>query len=281
MKTYIIYHNYKPGKPCADGQTAAWIAAKALPNAEVIGWVYQTPPPDFLKPGDSVICVDFSFPAAVLNQWEQQGIKVTIIDHHESALNNLSGLSDRILLDFDLSECGATLTWKYFFPNQPMPVFLNYVRDRDLWNWDLAETYAVHEAMGAIGRTFQLFDKLAAMSKQELLNYLLPIGEPLAAPKQKLVREVASRFTWSNVAGYNVPLVQLEKHEERLASEVCTVLYKRFPQAPFTACVSVRADGINYELRSDKNGNDTNVYAIAETLGGGGHRNSAGYRISK
>jgi oligoribonuclease NrnB/cAMP/cGMP phosphodiesterase (DHH superfamily) len=160
-----------------------------------------------------------------------------------------------------------------------MPLFLNYVRDRDLWNWDIAETYAVHEAMGAIGRTFQLFDKLAAMSKQELLDYLLPIGEPLAAPKQKLVREVANRFTWSNVAGYTVPLVQLQEHEERLASEVCTVLYKLFPQAPFTACV--RADGVSYELRSDKNGNNTSVRAIAETLGGGGHRNSAGYRIFK
>lgn len=158
-----------------------------------------------------------------------------------------------------------------------MAAFLSKSTHRDLWNWDLEETYPVHEAMGAIGRTFQLFDKLAVMSKQELLDYLLPIGEPLAAPKQKLVREVANRFTWSNVAGYTVPLVQLQEHEERLASEVCTVLYKRFPQAPFSACI--RADGVSHELRSDRNGNNTNVYAIAETLGGGGHRNSAGFRV--
>lgn len=120
MTYYIIYHQYKPGSDCPDGLAASWIAAKALPEAKVIGWVYQTPAPDFLKSGDSVVCVDFSFPAAVLNQWYSQGIEVIIIDHHESALNNLSGLSDRILLNFDLSECGATLTWRHFFPNQPI-----------------------------------------------------------------------------------------------------------------------------------------------------------------
>ena len=147
---------------------------------------------------------------------------------------------------------------------------------RDLWNWELDETYAVHEALGALGRKFALLDRLAPMTREQLLWFLLPIGEPLAAPKQKLVQEVADRFEWADVAGYKVPLVKLQPTEDRLVSEVCTVLYKRFPAAPFTACLM--SDGISYGLRSDKNGNNTDVGAIAKSQGGGGHRNASGFQ---
>ena len=43
--TKIIYHKINKLQPCPDGETAAWTALKKYPDAEVIGWEYQTEPP--------------------------------------------------------------------------------------------------------------------------------------------------------------------------------------------------------------------------------------------
>lgn len=271
----IIYHQIKPGVDCPDGLAASWTVSLAHPGSKILGWCYQTEPPAIEELGEKVIIVDFSFPRAVIEGWVDAGIEVEIIDHHPTALDHLSGLSDRILFKYDDKECGATLAWKHFFPDKPMPVFLEYVRDRDLWDKLLPYTEEVHEAVAALRRTFALYDRLAMMTKEELLWFLLPIGDPLVAPKRAKVAEIAARHEWKELAGYRIPVVTLDKSEERFTSDVCAVLYNQYPDAPFSACIT--SDG-SWSLRSNKHGNNFDVRAIAEQFQGGGHLNASGFR---
>lgn len=290
MSTKIIYHQVKPGADCPDGIAAAYVASLAYPNAEIVGWTYQSEDLPEVHPGDQLVIVDFSFEYDVIEKWIRQGVELVVLDHHKTAEQELSrfltgNFTDQLInrdkydIRFDMNECGASMAWKYFFPNKPMPPFLEYVRDRDLWDFALPKTEEIHEAVAALRRTFHLFDMLFLMSQEELIRFIAPIGEKRLAPKRKAIADAVSRHQWEDVAGYKVPLVRLNEDgsEDRLTSDICMTLYRQYPEALFSACIA--SDG-GYSLRSDKNKPDGgfDVGALAATLGGGGHRNASGFK---
>ena len=139
---YVIYHLAKPKVNCPDGIAAAWVCHKYNPQAKILGMSYGEELP-ILPDNCSVMCVDFSFSQNQLDEMRSRGIKVTIIDHHVSAFELLTSLQGQIVNKYiklnnnkdlsesennkenqkisnfneyqyiyDISECGATLTWK-------------------------------------------------------------------------------------------------------------------------------------------------------------------------
>lgn len=273
MKSLIIYHQVKECVDCPDGIAATWVASKAIADADILGCVYGDVPD--VSDYEQIVIVDFSFPVPIIEGWVSQGKSITVIDHHKTAWENFQNLSNQVFRSFDMDECGATLTWKHFFPDQPMPIFLQYIRDRDLWNHELEFTEEIHEASASIGRTFDFFDKIAPMTKNELFAYLVPIGSKALKPKREAVARASNRVRFGVVAGWgNIPYVETTKDEDRLVSDICSKLYRKFKNAPFVACFT--SDG-KWSLRSNKDGNDTDVSAIAKSMGGGGHKNSAGF----
>ena len=298
FKTFIIYHQVKPGVDCPDGIAAAWVAKKKYPDAELIGFTYDQVDSWFEKipasKGDDIVIVDFSFPGSIIRQWLDHGVSVELIDHHVTAMNDLKDFANSIkngtpghyIQEFDLEECGATLAWKKFFPDVEMPYWLHHIRDRDLWNFELPDTPYVHEALSQLRSQikdreilFRFFDGLSTLDQYELHDFLYYIGNPALEAKAKKVDEIASRmdFELFNPGDFIIPVVRLNPDgtEDRYVSDVCSKLYKAHPNAHFVACVT--SDG-TWSLRSDKDGNNTDVGAIAKALGGGGHRNAAGFK---
>ncbi len=280
-KNKIIYHQVKTGIDCPDGIAAAWVARKIYPDAEIIGCCYQGELP-VVEEGDRLIIVDFSFRTDILESWAGIAKKVVVIDHHQTAMDDLANLSDRVTQRFDMSECGATLTWKYFFPEKPVPSFLQYVRDRDLWNFDLPESEEIHEAVANIGRSFALFDALERMSQEQLIEAFAPFGKRLLAPKRKRIAEIAETAYWSSVADRKILVVEIPQTETRLTSDVCSYLYKQHPESPFImSYTEIPEEGWGLGFRSDKKGSNFDVSAIARVFGGGGHRNAAGAKVKE
>lgn len=112
MNTQIIYHEVKPGIDCPDGVMAAATVSLAYPDAVIVGDSYQDN--DWYDENDpcayvncKLIIVDFSYPAHWLNHWENNGCRVTVIDHHAPKFPMLSGFSGAIL---DANECGGYAT---------------------------------------------------------------------------------------------------------------------------------------------------------------------------
>ena len=102
----------------------------------------------------------------MLNGWQREGKDVIVIDHHKTAMQSLEGLSDAITKRFDMQECGATLAWKTFFPKEPVPVLLQYVRDRDLWLKELPLTEETHIAFSTLRYGLKTIEaKFAVISK--------------------------------------------------------------------------------------------------------------------
>jgi oligoribonuclease NrnB/cAMP/cGMP phosphodiesterase (DHH superfamily) len=312
--TKIIYHKINQNTNCPDGYSAAWIALKKYPDAEIIGWEYQTEPPltsdkltnlfkllvrsfsknvkhpqkTLITPGDRIVIVDFSFPKEVLDSWVAIGVEVIVIDHHKTAQKMLEGFAGGILR-FDMEKCGAMLTWEYFFPDKPVPEFIKYVQDQDLWQWSLRYSKEVREAFGSLGRNFKTFNFLETLSGDEFVEYMLSIGEPLVKAREEKVKAIASRHKDTFLDEYIIKAVELTEDELPLTSDVCAFLYNQFPDVPFTACYNYEPQNllqkllrktktVKWSLRSsNKNPNAVDVSAVAKKRGGGGHHSAAGF----
>ena len=75
--------------------------------------------------------------------------EVIVLDHHITALNNLAGLDQELknlTLHLDMNQSGAMLAWRYFH-NVPAPRLIECVQDRDLWQWQLAESYDLNTGL--------------------------------------------------------------------------------------------------------------------------------------
>ena len=117
MKSNLVrVHQVKPDIDCPDGIAAAWVLSQLFQDqADYQGWCYEFQKLPDVSNYSKIFIVDFSFPQKVLEDWADQGKSISVIDHHKTALQDLSGLSDRIRKRFDLDECGATLTRRTFF----------------------------------------------------------------------------------------------------------------------------------------------------------------------
>lgn len=273
MKTIIIYHKVNPTTDCPDGKAASWIAAKVYPDAEIMGCCYGDTP---VFSNSRLVIVDFAFPASQLEKYADDGCEVIVIDHHKTAMNDLANLSSRILARFDMNECGATLTWKHFFPDKVVPAFLNYVKDRDLWNFDLPYSEEIHECVSSLRKSFTLYDVLEPLTQDELIKLLVPTGVKLLQPKRNRIKEIAATAKWRKVFDYEVLVVETPYEDARLVSDICSYIYNTNPTTLFVVSITQQEDVYLISFRSNKKTHNFDVSVLAKQLGGGGHHQSAG-----
>lgn len=253
----IWYH----GENCRDGFGSAYAAWKLwgdrptyLPLED-----RMNPPPH--TAADAIYILDFSFPRKVLEKLDKDVSSLTVIDHHASAQRDLAGLDFAI---FDMEHSGAVLAWQYFHPRQEVPELLRYVQDRDLWLWELPESREVNYALRAypLG-DFELWDRL-------LVQALKVEGRPIVRFMDQVIREDALGKAFElEIAGEDFVVV----NSPIFRSEIPDALRQR--GSPASATYADGPGGRGWSLRSD---GTVDVSKIAETFGGGGHAESAGFR---
>ena len=290
----VIYH----GK-CADGFTAAWIANRyfrtrkdsPLP-ADDNGWavdaipaVYGEMPPDVT--GRVVYIVDFSYPREVILAMAGLAKRITIIDHHKTAIENLEGVAQEamkrhpacpVVTQFSVERSGAWLTWEYFFTNDrhnPVPDLVALVDDRDRWVFKDKRSRPFAAGLFARGYTIDEWDEAATA---EGLAKTIEDGEAIERKQQKDISELLDVMTvWQVIAGEAVPTANLSYMS---ASDACVELLRRHPDAKFAATWFLRTDGRRvYSLRS-RQGSDVDVGNIARMFGGGGHMHASGFTLT-
>jgi oligoribonuclease NrnB/cAMP/cGMP phosphodiesterase (DHH superfamily) len=245
--------------------------------------------------------VDFSYPKAVLEAFLAARIgfrkgdapQVIVLDHHASAQRDLEPLAAMrlpgLMIIFDMAESGATLTWKYlktggWDPRQDpeveglehsMPTFFTYVRDRDLWRFQLPQSKAISLAYWAIDKDWLTIEQFAQdLDEAEGYHRIVTEGTAMARYAHALVREQAERFFLGTLAGYTVPIVNVTT----LFSEVGDYLCTRHPEYAFCAYFFDRADRRQWGLRGH---GKVDLSALAKEFGGGGHATAAGFTTER
>ena len=188
-------------------------------------------------------------------------------------------------LNFDISKCGAVLTWEYFFPDEPVPAFLLYVQDRDLWQWLQPKSKEINEAFGHIrhGQTrnqiISEMTRLSGFSQKDLMYHFETLGQMLLAPKRERSQLLANNAHWVNAWGYRFLAAPLDSHDAFYYNEVMEILYTENPESPFVCTYINLGNEYKLSFRSRQKYDSFDVSKLARSLDGGGHENAAGAKL--
>jgi oligoribonuclease NrnB/cAMP/cGMP phosphodiesterase (DHH superfamily) len=220
--------------------------------------------------------VDFSYKRGVVERMLNMAYRVTLIDHHKTAIEDLRdlGVRHRNYYNFcDLERSGATLAWDYLFPNEPRPLLLGHVEDRDLWRFKLAGTREIQANIFSYEYSFELWDKLMAAGQVELLQMTVA-GAAIERKHHKDIAELVKVCQRRMLIGnYDVPVASLPYTFSSDAGHLMA------QGELFAACYWDVADGRIFSLRSADTGLD--VADVAKEFGGGGHARAAGFKVPR
>ena len=294
-KTLIAYH-----ADCIDGFTSAWVCYKGLTEARGVDpdsitlfpTAYDRLPELLaeISTYNLIYIVDFSLPLDSLLSLQRHlpqylpTRKITIIDHHKTAWDAYAGdlKSERYTgtvygteVILDLNECGASLVWNHFFPEEPMPILIRYVKDYDLWTHKRAYTKEVDRFLRLQPQTLKAWTALAALFEDEIWTTdTIQIGKSLLDQHSQIVDDIvetATPITLDGVLGLSANCTPNFSNDvgERLA---------RISDTFGSTWSQTGKSQVKFSLRSI--GDSCDVEKIAGVFGGGGHRNAAGFTLS-
>lgn len=264
MKTHIIYH-----AGCSDGAAAALIAKAELPGAELIPAQYDEP--FDLEPlrRSAVYVLDFSFDRETIKALADE-CQLVVLDHHATAQKALEGIPGCV---FDMNKCGARLTWEHFHGTRPVPWWLDYIEDRDLWRWKLPYSKGVSAAMRSYGVSLDGLREALLWENgrsHRQMDELIRDGEAILREQEQVVRAHVERSERVKMFGSEVSVVNATVLQSEIAGELAI-------EGDFGAVWFSRPDGARvWSLRSRKK--HVNVGELAKREGGGGHPAAAGFK---
>lgn len=266
-KTWVLYH-----AECLDGFGAAWAAWKALGAEAQYQPVRHGYPAPGMPAGRIVYILDFCYCPKQLVELAATADRVVVLDHHESARKAFEyavqdGLEipPNLYAHFDMAHSGCVLAWHHFHPDQPLPPVLAHIEDRDLWRHELPGTREINQALFL--RLPIRFEDVEGLC----LRGLEQEGRVLCRQQQQNVQRLMNSrhpVCLSGIKGLavNAPPQFASDLGEALARASGTfgLVYHFNGQRQRWDC-SLRSRG------------EFDVARLAVQLGGGGHRNAAGF----
>lgn len=206
-----------------------------------------------------MVIVDFSYGRETLEAMAEQTKHLLVLDHHVTAEKALAGLPYAY---FDLKKSGAVLAWEWAH-DRPVPWLLEYIQDKDLWNWALPASREINAAIASHPYDFELWSRLSKKTLEQE-------GRAILRYESELVSKLAAQAVLVEFQGAVVPSVQsavlTSQIGERLSAD-----------HPFCLIWHDRDGRRYYSLRSRQDGAD--VGTIAASFGGGGHTHAAGFSV--
>ena len=306
MKIVCIYH-------CVD--LDGWMSAAIvkhwfnstveIPNVkgvpintlQFIGYNYGQPIPD-LSEYDKVIMCDISFPIDEMEKLRQiYQDKFIWIDHHISAIKAADERTNNYyegLRDTKFAAC--ELTWKYFFPNEPMPEIVRLLGRYDCFGHKgtdkeqevLEFQYGARQCISNYEEAYVYLYKHIESSKGAMLSFDISIDGILNKGKaiyQYLCTE--AKQTYKN--GFEVWFNNGDNTSAGCTYKFICINKERFNPINFgidyhkdgydgCACFHYANGMWNFSIYNDNGLVDCSV--IAKQYGGGGHKGAAGFILN-
>ncbi|AYV79688.1 MAG: DHH family phosphohydrolase [Faunusvirus sp.] len=268
--TIIIYH-----KNCSDGFGSAYAAWKVLGDtADYHAAMYNPAPheiPDVTN--KTVYLCDFSYTYPVICEMIKKAKSLLILDHHKTSFEALTLLPDKYKI-IDQTHSGAWLTWRHFHPDKEVPRLINYIQDRDLWQFKLPNSEHFFARFKAVPFEFKEYDLYMDDKK---FDSLMAEGRIIYEYEQHTIR-ASLKHAALQLARLpdNKYYIIAYLNSSTLKSELGNELCKRYKMADFAVVYSY--DDISNKtfcsLRSTDEQKDVEI--VAKMFNGGGHRNASG-----
>jgi len=295
----VLYHagcgDWQTSRACvADGFGGAyafWSKLKQNQSVEYIGCGHY-PNEKLITEmcGHNVVMVDICFEKDFMLKLEKVCNRLIVLDHHKTTPEQLpQSLQEYSIVD--MTKSGCALAWEYCYglqalaesedqyqewlsgarPKQePLPLFLAYIQDRDLWAWKLPETKAFTTAFyGSIPFEFEEYHRFR--SESEVVK-MINKGNTILEYNNKQIENLLRGTYETTFLGYQVAVVESGMYQSELGSSLNA------------------RDGIDFAMIWRYNHHDDNIKVclrskdhkvdvseIAKCFGGGGHRNVSGF----
>jgi oligoribonuclease NrnB/cAMP/cGMP phosphodiesterase (DHH superfamily) len=197
---YAIYH-----KNCQDGFSSLIVLLKAKRITQDAIIYHDVPsatrPPPNID-NKNIIIMDTAYKYEVLKEIIERANSVVFIDHHVTIKDDVQKLKshnkNKVKIIYDEQESGASLTWKFLFPNKPLPLYIRYIRDNDIGTWKLKHTrpfiyalrvkYEIDLKYDIVKMWKELFDK-------KVVKKLIKTGKIYEEYAESLLDENARRYS--------------------------------------------------------------------------------------
>jgi len=262
MNNIIVFYHVKDN----DGLGSAWVAWKKFKDkADYFGIDYHSEL-KFDYRDKTIYFLDIHPSDDIASTLRQNKNRLILVDHHLSTEQVLS-LYDEYR--FDINHSAAVLSWKYFFPQKPVPKILTYIEDIDIWRHQIPFSREIDTIIDVYATDFKQWDKLAKEIERPLKRKkYITIGQIITSYQDKLIDKIVNKAKLVKFEGYTVFAV----NSPILISEVGNALVKKQP--PLAIVWSEINHAIWFSLRSD---DSCDVSKIAEKYGGGGHKGAAAF----
>jgi len=267
-----IYHSRD-----LDGWMSSAIVKLKYPDIKLIGWDYGQVIP-ILDPTQAVIMVDISFPKEYMKEIAGQGL--VWIDHHISAINDMTGLGFLLQGIRDSSFAACELTWKYLFPDKEIPELVRLLGRYDCFGHKgtneeikvLEFQYGAREFISNPKDAFVTLNRCIA--DLGTLDYIWENGKSIYKYLCTEAKQIYSRGFETQFGGYNFLCV----NQDRFNPINFGIDYHKDGYDGF-ACFWYAHGKWVYSLYNDNGLVDCSI--IAKLHGGGGHKGAAGFTSDK
>lgn len=261
----VIYH-----KNCPDGFGAAWAAWKKFGDtASYVPASYGDAIPN--ATGREVYVVDFSYDSPRLRDLESKAKRLVVIDHHKGGEAHVKATKEHV---FEMEHSGAYLTWQYFFPEEKIPDFIEYLSDGDINIYTKPDARPICTYICSTEKTFFVFDSVyKEMEDKNTRQEVVEKGKLLIRYKDFILEPALNSIHFIDLAGTILPAVNcVFPMDEK--SDLIQRMYTMHPPV----AMSYRYDDGEWKCSLRSNG-DFDCTVLAGKFGGSGHKGSSGFSI--
>ncbi len=260
----VLYHG-----GCPDGFGGAYAAWKKFGDtAEYIPVKYGQPVPAHIV-GKQIYMVDFCYDQEIMNELLKNSKSLVVLDHHEGIRAVVESMPNHV---YDSNRSGASISWNYFHPETPLPTFLKYVEDADLFRMMPDDERAIITYTYAQPWHFDTWDAFVRdMDDADKRSKMVERGSAYQEYFKLLSHQLAGSAELVTFEGHTCYLVAGEK---MFITELGNQLREKRP--PLALIVRAGATGLRVSIRSD---NTVNAAELAQKYGGNGHPKSAAFSL--
>jgi len=274
-----IYHSRD-----IDGWMSAAIVKLKYPDVVLTGWDYGQPMPD-LNPEleDGLIMVDISFSAKIMGEL-QQAFNLIWIDHHISAIKDVASLDPLPFIEGmrNAKFAACELTWKFFYPNDPMPELVRLLGRYDCFGHKgtyeerkvLEFQYGARQLIYDVSTALINLSASLDLSDDVVCGSILEDGKAIYAYVCMEAQQTYKRKFDIILDGYKFGCV----NQDRFNPINFGINYHNDGYDGF-ACFWYVNNQWTYSLYNDNGLVDCSV--ICKNRGGGGHKGAAGFQTKE
>jgi oligoribonuclease NrnB/cAMP/cGMP phosphodiesterase (DHH superfamily) len=226
---------------------------------------------------------------------------LTVLDHHKTALDHLNNLfeildvqptysgmpipedaidyeSDKLTVKYRSRESGAMIAWNHFNDEAPAPDFVQYISDRDLWQFKMPEA-----------RKFAMYMKTVPIDINAYIEHIniITVGGDYwqkcidGADTMRSLLDVMGERIKKQCIGVKMGDIVVPTFlctAKELVSELHEYIYDFPPHVSMSCTVNLEKDAYYFSMRSDQE-HGPDVSAMCKVHGGGGHKNAAGFEL--